>query len=64
MQDTAKSYYRDQALIRTQIYEVTKKVIAGETAADYRLQNPIKKVRIEAFIADLAAGMALRKTCG
>ncbi len=31
--------------------------MAGETAADYRLKNPIKKVRIVVFIADLAAGV-------
>jgi len=52
MQDTVKSLYRDQTYRRTQIYEFTKKVKAGETAADNRHRN-LKKIRTAAFIADL-----------
>ncbi len=39
MQNTVKSLYGNQALRRTQIYEVTKRVKAGIIAADYRHQN-------------------------
>jgi hypothetical protein len=61
MQDTVKSLYGDQALIRNHNYVVTKKVKAGEMAADYRHQNPIKKIRTAELIAVLATG--IEKTC-
>ena len=49
--------YGDQALRRTQIYQVMKKVKAGKTTGDQRQLDAKKTGRKSAFIAEIAAAV-------
>ena len=45
IQDTVKKAFGDKALKRTQIYEVIRKVKAGENTVDQHFRNPKKTKR-------------------
>ena len=55
IQDTVKKAFGDKALKRTQIYEVIRKVKAGENTVDQRFRNPKKTKRHQSLITAVAA---------
>ena len=57
IQETVKGAFRDQALKKTQIYDIIKLVKAGKSTADSRHLNSRKTKRTSSLIADVAAAI-------
>ena len=57
IQDTVKKAYGDKALKRTQIYDIIRKVKAGENANDQRYRNPKKTKTDQSLIMAVATAV-------